>query len=682
MTINTIEIIEKKIYNYPIMKNGEKIEMKQKIKDKWLAFIDKLKEFELEDLLSSRWFIFVLGILILLKTIIFYSNTVFQSEKIWLWSIRQTIFFIIILLSPLLLLRKAKTRFLVGFIINFIVSIILFADELYFEYSSNILSVMQTGNLQYKDEILAAIPSLLRLRQLLYFIDFPIIILLFIRGTISVKNRKNFEFKPVIIMIIGIMILCTNYKFVPESMELVNGFEYNKTKSVRYGTIYGYHAVDILSAITNSKTVDYPTYDEAITAYNEFKQMQNTANPENISYRGIAKDMNVIVVQLESIQNFVIGQTINGKEITPNLNKFFAENIEVTNMHASSYTTTADSEHSFITSMYPLENGEAFSKYYSNTYDDIFTNLKEAGYINTYAHGNHSYFWNRKNVFSKYPVDKIYFLDTFKDTSERIRTYLSDELLYRQVIDELDLSQGKVFVDLVAASSHKPFELSGIIDKESKVTIDVGEYVGKPLGNYLESCNYADYAFGILLEKLKEKGMYDNTVLLVYGDHYGMTMYDEDFIKFLGEDLENYNDARMQFEFTNVACGMRIPGVQNVRIEYPTSKIDLKTTILQILDIEEEITIGKSIFDGKPSVIINNGKIITNEYFYDASNWYYLATGEKIDLETIPQEVKQQLTEYEKQMKIELGISNSIVVENLLKDNLNKKQKIEPEIEP
>ncbi|MBP3595880.1 MAG: LTA synthase family protein [Clostridia bacterium] len=651
--------------------------MKQKIKDKWSAYKDRIKDFEIEDLFSSRWFILILGALILLKTVIFYSNTVFQSEKIWLWSIRQTIFFIIILLSPLLLLRNAKSRFLVGFLINFIVSIILFADELYFEYSANILSVMQTGNLQYKDEIIAAIPSLLRLRQLLYFIDFPIIIILFIRGTISVKNRKNFEFKPVIIMIIGIMVLCTNYKFVPESMELVNGFEYNKTKSVRYGTIYGYHAVDILSAITNSKTVDYPTYDDVIIAYNDFKQMQNTSNLENEAYKGIAKDMNVIVVQLESIQDFVIGQTINGKEITPNLNKFFAENIQVTNMHASSYTTTADSEHSFITSMYPLENGEAFSKYYSNTYDDIFTNLKEAGYTNTYAHGNHSYFWNRKNVFSKYPVDKIYFLDNFKDTSEMIRTYLSDELLYRQVIDELDLTQGKVFVDLVAASSHKPFELSGIIDKERKVTIDVGEYKEKPLGYYLESCNYADYAFGILLEKIKEKGMYDNTVILVYGDHYGMTMYDEDLIKFLGEDPENYNNPRMQAEFTNVACGIRIPGIQNIKIEYPTSKVDLKTTILQILGIEEEITIGKSIFDGKPSVIINNGKIITNEYFYDASNWYYLSTGEKIDLETIPPELKQQLTEFENQMKIELGISNSIVVENLLKEKLNKQPKSE-----
>lgn len=630
---------------------------------------NKIKELEIEDFLSSRWFILIIGIFLILKTVLFYADTVFFSEKIWLWTVRQTIFFVIILLSPLLLFRSSKTRFIAGEIINFIVSIILFADELYFEYASNILSVMQAGNLQYKDEILAAIPSLLNFRQILYFIDFPIMILLFIRGTISVKKRKNFEFKPVLIMIVGIIILCSHYKFVPESMELVTGFIYNKNKSVRYGTIYGYHTVDILNAITNGKTVDYPTYDKMIEAYKELKNYQETKNPQKLEYYGIGKDMNCISVQLESIQNFVINKTINGKEIMPNLNKFLAENIQITNMHASSYTTTADSEHSFINSMYPLENGEAFSKYYSNTYDDLFKEFKQVEYTNIYAHGNYGYFWNRENVFSKYKVDKKYFLDNFEDTSELIRTYLSDELLYKQIVDELDGENGKFFLDIVAASSHKPFDLDGIENKEEKVTIDVGKYKGTLLGDYLESCNYADYAFGIFLDKLKEKGLYDNTVIIVFGDHYGMTMYDEDLMEFLGENKNSYNDARMQFEFTNVACGMRIPGIESLKIETPNSKVDIKPTLLGVLGIEDGISIGKNIFDGKPYVVINNGKIVTTNYFYDGSEWFNLSDGKKIVLDELPIELKQELNEYVSWSIKELGISNSIVVENLLKTN-------------
>ena len=132
-------------------------------------------------------------------------------------------------------------------------------------------------------------------------------------------------------------------------------------------------------------------------------------------------------------------------------------------MHATSYTTTADSEHSVITSLYPLENGEAFSKYYGNTYDDIFGNFKNKGYYTMYAHGNYGYFWNRQNVLSKLQIDDIKLLEDFEDTSELIRTYLSDELLYKQTVEymtEAVESGETVFYDIVAASSHKPFELS------------------------------------------------------------------------------------------------------------------------------------------------------------------------------------------------------------------------------
>ena len=78
---------------------------------------------------------------------------------------------------------------------------------------------------------------------------------------------------------------------------------------------------------------------------------------EKYQLEGILKDKNVIILQLESVQEFVINKEINDKQITPNLNKFLAENIEIKNMNMQSYSTTADSEHSTITSIYPMENG-------------------------------------------------------------------------------------------------------------------------------------------------------------------------------------------------------------------------------------------------------------------------------------------------------------------------------------
>lgn len=568
--------------------------------------------------------------------------------------------------------------------------------------------------MQYKDEILSAIPSLLNKKQIFYFIDFIIIAILFWTKSFRLENKKDFKPVPVVAMLVCIIFFCTSYHFIPESLELVNGYIYSKKNSVRYGTIYGYHFVDLKNAVTNRKNAAYETYDEMMDTYKDLKGMQETyaqtagsytgitngeevatiqlsepmqeydemmdvyenlkdmqetyTNPQNSDiYTGIAESKNVIVVQLESVQEFVIDREINGKEITPNLNQFLHENINITNMHASSYTTTADSEHSFISGIYPGENGEAFSKYYSNTYDDIFGNFKEAGYTNIYAHGNYGTFWNRKNVLSKYEVDQPFFIDDFPDASELIQTYLSDELLYTQIFDMIEETQTPIFVDLVAASSHKPFKLEGIQNKEQKVSIDVGKYAETDFGNYLEAMNYADYAFGIFLQELKERGLYDDSVILVYGDHYGMTMYDENLIEFLGENNENYNDIRMQYEFSNVACGMRIPGIQNIVIDYPVSKIDLKPTLMQICKIEDTFSLGTSIFHQKPYVCINNGKIITEQYYYDGEKWYELATGKEVDEQSLSEEKQNELKRDVEYMEKELGISMSILTNNLLK---------------
>jgi phosphoglycerol transferase MdoB-like AlkP superfamily enzyme len=344
-------------------------------------------------------------------------------------------------------------------------------------------------------------------------------------------------------------------------------------------------------------------------------------------------------------------------------------------MHATSYTTTSDSEHSVITSLYPLENGEAFSKYYGNTYDSIFKLFKNAGYYTMYAHGNYAYFWNRENVTSKLPIDDTKFLEDFEDTSELIRTYLSDELLYKQTLDYfeevIENSNEPVIYNIVAASSHKPFDLEGITNKSSKVTIDVGDLSGTDFGNYLESVNYADYAFGIFIDLLKEKGLYDDTVIVVFGDHYGMQMYDENLIEFLGYSKNDYNDARMQFEFSNVLCGLRVPGLENVVIDEAVSKNDIKPTLAQICNLTDTFSMGTSIFNRNSYVAINNGKIVTKEYYYDGDKWLVLSTGKELDLTSLSEEEQTLLNSYVTDALLELDISNSVMVNNLLQNNLD-----------
>lgn len=651
--------------------------MKNGIKNAWGKWKELDKKELITNIFSSRYFTLFIFIIILLKTMVFSLDTVFyKNGGIWPWYIRQTANFIVIMVAPMLLFRKSRWRFAYGMILNLLVSILLFSDELYYEYASNIISVMQAGNIQYKDEIMAAIPSLLKFRQIWYFIDFPIIIGLLISKKVKVEKRIDFKWKPVIIMGCTITVLCSYYHFIPESLELVTGFIYNKQNSVRYGTIFGFHFVDIKNAITHNDNVKYEKYSEMIKEYNKFKENQREENPEKVEYNNIAEGKNVIVLQLESVQDFVTNKKINGKEITPNLNKFLKENIRFDNMHATSYTTTADSEHSVITSLYPLENGEAFAKYYGNTYDSLFQIFKDKNYYTMYAHGNYAYFWNRENVTSKLPIDEKTFLEDFQDTSELIRTYLSDELLYKQTVDLFEKAVQEhdepVLYNIVAASSHKPFELAGIKDKYKKVNIDIGNLEGTELGAYLEAVNYADYAFGIFIDLLKEKGLYDDTVIVVFGDHYGMQMYDEDLIEFLGYNKNDYNDAVMQCEFTNVMAGMRIPGINPMTVEEPVSKNDIKPTLSQICGLKDTFSIGISMFDRNSYVAVNNGKVVTKNYFYNGADWFKLSDGSKVDMNLLSEEEKQKLQKYQKEAINEINISNSVVIKNLLQKHLSE----------
>lgn len=218
---------------------------------------------------------------------------------------------------------------------------------------------------------------------------------------------------------------------------------------------------------------------------------------------------------------------------------------------------------------------------------------------------------------------------------------------------------------IVSASSHTGFNLDGLQDR-NKINIDVGKYKDTFFGNYLEAVNYADYAFGIFIENLKKEGLYDNTAILIFGDHNGMNMYNEEMTDFLSYMDNDITDVDLKLNYTKVACGLKLPGIQNLKIEKPVNKLDIKPTLAYLCNIEDGFSLGTNIFQSKDFVCLNNQRIITSRYYYD-DNWYDIKTGSRINLETVDEYTKRLLEEYYNYMQTELEISNSISVNNLLK---------------
>ncbi len=619
-------------------------------------------------IVNSIWFVAIIGIILFAKTILFYNNTIAINEPLKMNTIVGTACFILVLCCFLGALPN-RARIITSILISILICVLLFFDNVYYTFSSSFLSVAQITNLQYGEEIMSTLPMVVQLRQVLYILDFIIFALLIIFDIVKIQKKDKASRKIIILrlvtVIVGIVvffIVCV--RFVKSGTH----HSYNKGWQVRISTIYGYHISDIQNTINAKKQAKYDNKNKLLVDYQELKEeYSNRYGIEMYPIKGIAKGKNIIIVQLESIQEFVVNKTINDKEITPNLNKFLNENIQFTNMNMQSYSTTADSEHSTITSIYPMENGMSFSRYYTNEYDDIFKIFHKANYHTSYMHGNYPYFWNRGNVYGRMQVDALELKEQFADLSENINGDLSDELLYRQAVQKLKQYDKPFFSYIVAASSHTPYILEGLQDR-SKVSIDVGKYKDTYFGNYLEAANYADYAFGIFINELKKEGLYENTAILVFGDHNGLNMYNEELVDFLNYSDSNITDIDLKLNYTKVLCGLKVPEIEHIIIQKPVNKLDIKPTLAYLCDIEDGFSLGTNMFENKDFVCLNNEIIITNKYYFD-QEWYEIDTGEKVDFNELEPEIRELLNRYYQNMKTELDISNSISVNNLLEED-------------
>ena len=337
----------------------EKIKVKEnEIKNKTKNIINKQNILKgINKFINSIAFPVFIGVLLLLKTIFFYESTISIREIINKEVIIGTAMFLLTFISAICVLPN-KIRTIFTIVLDIILSLLLFADNLYYTYSSSVLSIMQITNLQYGEEIRGTLPMLLEFKQILYFIDILLIFIMLISKKVRIEKKKKANWKVILFRILSgvitIYLVSTQWvKYVEKAEE----HPYNKDAQVNGGTIYGYHIADIKSLITLKKSAKYDDKEEMLEDYNKLREKYDEKyGKSNYNFEKIAKEKNIIILQLESLQEFIINKTINGKEITPNINKFINENIEFSNMFMQSYSSTADSEFSTVTSLYPMEN--------------------------------------------------------------------------------------------------------------------------------------------------------------------------------------------------------------------------------------------------------------------------------------------------------------------------------------
>ncbi|WP_052947980.1 LTA synthase family protein [Aneurinibacillus tyrosinisolvens] len=325
----------------------------------------------------------------------------------------------------------------------------------------------------------------------------------------------------------------------------------------------------------------------------------------NRKLHGIAKNNNVIVVQLEAMQNFLINKKINGKEVTPHLNKLIKESYYFPNFYTQvGIGNTSDAEFITNTSIYPLGDIAMSSAIEKKNVPGLPRLLGKLGYHTATFHANNISFWNREKLYQALGFQE-YFDDKYFGNEDVIAYGVSDEVMYKKTIAKLleyNQKGEKFYSHIISLSSHFPYNLP---DTKKRFTVGLpAAYDNSRVGSYIQAVSYADYAFGKFLAELKKDGMYDHSIIVVYGDHQGLQTENEKDVALVHELLGRKYDTLL--DHLNVPLIVKIPTVTKGEIiQTVGGLVDIYPTIANLLgaDISKEIVFGTDLMNANDHMI-------------------------------------------------------------------------------
>lgn len=546
----------------------------------------------LKKILGHYWLAYPV---LFLKLVIFY----WQTDMLDMMSVYEAP-----LLSALFLLcifevfsfKESRPRRYAFYVVYTLVTLVMLADAAYSSYFGKYISVNQIYQLASLGQIAGdgdVIGASVSPFCLLTLIDYPFVLYWYRlrnrgkRGMLEALaatfpqgkrrkktwNRRAFfrELSTTLVHIaLYIAALCCfyYYGFNPQNLRSVQ-----KVNHIEHFT---YHTNDLLVNVIGKMqrgSVD----EEALQA--EMAEIVPTSSGD--AYKGVAKGKNLILIQTESFNNFVIGATYNGQELTPNLNELLKNDTIYFN-HFYSTTgvgNTCDAEFSALNGLYPNDERECYRLYVDNTFNGLPWLLREQGYGAYAFHGYVKTFWNRNEAYKNQGFAH-YYSEEELDVTEVSGFGLTDKEMFRQAVDILAEKQEPFFGFMITLTNHIPYELDA-----SLATLELkDEDVGTTFGNYLQTVRYTDEAFGKLIEYLKEKDLYDDTVIAIYGDHQGMNIetpsVKRQMSAFLGKEYD-YD------EMLNVPFIIHMPGLgESETVTTVGGEVDIMPTLANLMDLD------------------------------------------------------------------------------------------------
>ena len=334
---------------------------------------------------------------------------------------------------------------------------------------------------------------------------------------------------------------------------------------------------------------------------------------EKNDYTGIFEGKNVIFLQLEGLDSWLLNETD-----TPTIYGMLNNSINFQN-HYSYYTgggSTFNSELAvstgYITPISYVKNAYSFNQ---NHFPYSLPNmLKESGYSVNAFHMNNGEYYMRDINYRNWGYDNYYSLMDTKNYTD-ISYQLDRELILNEVFYEKMFKQKTPFMDYVITyTPHTPFTLESRLGK----LMEEKKFKGKGAPHKMSEEEVArlfasetDYMVKLLLEALEDNGLIDNTIIVAYADHYLYTLNDTSIL----DQYKNTEDNRIN----NTPFFIWSKDFERVDISKVNSQLDILPTVLNLLGIDycNEYYIGSDVLD--PSY---KGFVFFSDYsWFDGTNY-------------------------------------------------------------
>jgi len=547
----------------------------------------------------------------------------------------------ILLISPLstIFLLFGSALFFKGHLFKFymavitlLLTVILYANIMYHRFFNDFLTVSDLLQFKNFSQLGTSIQALIAPHDFLYWGD--TCCLLFI--LLKMKPSPNSVDKKVHISSIFIIAGCLflfNLSLAEEQRPQLLSRGFDRAKLVKLLGLYNYHIYDTIMNIRTSSQKAFADDSDMTEVENYIKANDTHPNPD---FYGVAKHKNIILVSLESTQNFLIHYKYNGEEVTPFLNKLTKDTFYFDHFyHNTGQGKTSDAEFLIDNALYPLPRGAVYTTNAHNHYQALPHILDQNGYTSVVFHGNHKSFWNRDIMYQTLGYDHFYSEKDFHETKDSTINYgLKDKPLFKQSISKLRQLKQPFYAKFILLSNHFPFLLD--TGESSLKKIDTGDSI---IDHYFQTARYQDEALHYFFQKLKDTGLYDQSIVILYGDHDGISNnHNPTMAKILSKDtITSYTHYQLQ----KVPLFIHIPnrdGSMSHVMHTTGGEIDLRPTILHLLGIPSDhlIGFGSDLFSNtrKSFTIQRDGSAISARYLYAASlhQCYKQSTGDHVPM--------------------------------------------------